>query len=419
MNDSAAGTAARAVARDTIETPQGWTIASASLAIMSVGFGAPYVVTVGLKTIAAEHDWPRWIPSLAIGAGMIGAGLGGILMGWIADRYGAWKPAALAGIMILVGTLVAASSDSAVQLILGFGVFVGFLGNGATFTPLVANITRWFDKRRGVAVSIVTSGQSIAGAVFPTIFTYAIAGYGWRTTLVAFGVFAALTITPLALVLRRRPPAPLPSQVAADPVKGARVLGLNANVVLGVLSLAIIGCCVAMAMPMVHLVAFCSDLGYQSARGAEMLSLLLASAFLARVFWGRMADKLGGLMTILIGSAAQASVLGLFSLVDGLVSLYVVSAAFGLAFGGIVPCYPLVVRELFPVAEAGWRIGVVILFGTIGMALGGWLGGLVFDLTASYRPAFLVGVAFNAFNLFLIGGLLLQRRRPPLAYAPA
>lgn len=419
MNDSAAGTAVRAAARDSIETPYGWTVASASLAIMSVGFGAPYVVTVGLKTIAAEHDWPRWVPSLAIGAGMIGAGLGGILMGWIADRHGAWKPAALAGIMILLGTLVAASGDSALQLILGFGVFVGFLGNGATFTPLVANITRWFDKRRGVAVSIVTSGQSIAGALFPTIFTYAIAGFGWRTTLVAFGIFAALTITPLALILRPRPPAPLPSQLAADPVKGARVLGLNANVVLAVLSIAIIGCCVAMAMPMVHLVAFCSDLGYQSARGAEMLSLLLASAFAARVFWGRLADKLGGLATILIGSAAQATVLSLFVMVDGLVSLYVVSAAFGLAFGGIVPCYPLVVRELFPLAEAGWRIGVVIFFGTVGMALGGWLGGLVFDLTASYRPAFLVGVAFNLFNLICIGGLLLQSRRPPLAYATA
>lgn len=405
--------------QESIETPYGWTVATASLAMLSIGFGTPYVLTVGLKTIAAEQDWPRWVPSLAIGANMLGAGAGGILMGWLADRYGAWKPASLAGLMILIGAVVAVVSDNAIGLVLGFGVFIGFLGNGALFTPLLANITRWFDRRRGVAIAIVASGQSVSGAVFPSIFTYTIEGYGWRQTLLVFAVFGVLTITPLAFLLRRRPPAPLPSQVAADPVKGARVLGLHPNVALGILSLAIVGCCVAMAMPLVHLVSYCTDLGFQSARGAEMLSLLLACAFLARMFWGRMGDRLGGLMTILIGSSAQAVVLLLFTLVDNLIALYLVAASFGIAFGGIIPCYPLVVRQLFPVSEVGWRIGVVILFGTIGMALGGWLGGLVFDLTASYRPAFLVGVAFNIFNLLLIGGLLLQRRRPPLAYAPA
>ncbi len=404
---------------DSIETPYGWTVASASVAIMSIGFGAPYVITVGLKDIAAEHDWPRWIPSLAVSAAYLGAGLGGILMGWWADRHGAWRPAALAGIMILCGCLVAALGNGAVSLILGYGLLIGFLGNGATFTPLVANTTRWFDKRRGMAVSIVTSGQSVAGALFPTIFTHSIEHFGWRTTLIGFGCFAAVTIAPLALLIRRPPPVPLAHQTAADPVKGARVLGLPGTLVFGVLCAAIIGCCVAMAMPMVHIVAFCSDLGFQAARGAEMLSLLLACAFMARLFWGRMADRLGALTTIMIGSAAQALALSLFTMVDGLIGLYVVAATFGLAFGGIVPCYPLAVRDLFPVADAGWRIGVVMFFGTIGMALGGWVGGIVFDLAASYRPAFLVGIGFNLFNLVCIGFLLTRQRRPPVAYAAA
>lgn len=402
-----------------IETPYGWTVASASVAIMSIGFGAPYVITVGLKGIAAEHDWPRWIPSLAVAASYVGAGLGGILMGWWADRHGAWKPAALAGIMILLGTLVVASGDSAWSMILGYGLLIGFLGNGATFTPLVANTTRWFDRRRGLAVSVVTSGQSVAGAIFPTIFTHSIEHFGWRPTLVGFGCFAALTIAPLALLLRRPPPVPLAHQTAADPVKGARVLGMPGRAVFGILCAAIVGCCVAMAMPMVHIVAFCSDLGFQAARGAEMLSLLLATAFFARMFWGRLADRLGALNTIMIGAAAQAVALSLFTMVDGLVALYVVSAAFGLAFGGIVPCYPLAIRDLFPVADAGWRIGVVMFFGTVGMALGGWVGGIVFDLSASYRPAFLVGIAFNLFNLLCIGFLLVRRGRPPVVYAPA
>jgi MFS family permease len=218
-------------------------------------------------------------------------------------------------------------------------------------------------------------------------------------------------MVPLASLLRQRPPAQHASTMAAEPQQGDSVLGLPPNLVLGMLALAIVGCCVAMAMPMVHTVAYCSDLGFRPEHGALMLSLLLACAFMGRIFWGRLSDRIGGLRTILIGATCQALMLSLYQVVDGVVQLYVLSAAFGLAFGGIVPAYSLAVRDLFPGAEAGWRIGVVYLFGTAGMALGAWLGGYIFDLTADYHMAFLTGVGFNLANLMLIGFLVLRQSR--------
>jgi MFS family permease len=297
---------------------------------------------------------------------------------------------------------------------------MGLLGNSAIFAPLLANVSRWFDRRRGAALALVASGQQIGGAFWPPVFRWAVDSFGWREALVCYGIFALATMAPLCFFLRGKPPAPALSTLA-EPQGGERVLGLPANLVLGLMSAAIVGCCIAMAMPMGHLVAFCSDLGYQPARGAEMLSLLLASAFLARFFWGRLSDRIGGLETVLIGSAGQALALSLYLAVDGLVGLYILSAAFGIAFGGIIPSYVLAVRQLFPAAEAGWRIATVILFGLWGMALGGWLGGWIYDQTASYMPAFATGVAANFANLCIVGFLVLRRRGPVarLRLAPA
>jgi MFS family permease len=321
----------------------------------------------------------------------------------------AWPPPAAVGSLSLAfGAWLASVSDSASMLYLAHGLFMGLLGNGAFVAPLLANATRWFDRRRGIAVALVASGQPLAGAIWPPVLRYLTEGFGWRTAFVAYALVALVVLLPLALLLRERPPIADGGGRRGRPWDG-RVLGWPAEFVQAALCLAIIGCCVAMAMPMVHLIAYATDLGYPGVRAAEMLALLLACAFVSRLLFGMLVDRIGGLWTLFIGSAGQALVLSSFAFVHSFVGLYVIAALFGLAFGGIVPCYAIIVRELFPEGQAGWRIGAVILFGALGMALGGWLGGLIFDLSGSYRTAFLVGVAFNLGNLSLVGTLLYRR----------
>jgi MFS family permease len=284
---------------------------------------------------------------------------------------------------------------------------IGLLGNAAFFAPLMANVSRWFDRNRGAALALVSAGQQIAGAVWPPVFQFTIDGWGWRTTLFWYGVFVFASMLPLALLIRR-PPAAAPEAQAREPRAGTTIVGLPGNLVQGLICVSIVCCCVAMALPMVHVVAFCSDIGFAPARGAEMLSLLLACAFLSRIAWGRLSDRIGGLRTVWLCAAAQALFLSFYLFTSNLIGLYAVSAAFGLGFGGLVPSYALAIRELFPAREAGWRMGAVFLGGLGGMAIGSWLGGYAYDQAASYAPAIIIGVLFNLVTLLLIGGLLLR-----------
>ncbi len=397
-----------------IDGAYAWWVAIASTLILTVSFGATYLISVALKPIALDFDWPRSIPSLGYALIYAGTGAGGILAGWWSDRHGMLAPALLATAAIAGGSLLSATSTSMLGFLLGQGLFVGLLGSGALFSPLMTNTTRWFLRRRGLAVALVASGQSLAGAIWPPLLRWTIEDYGWRQTMIGYGVVAVLVVLPLSLTFRRRAPrvearaAPEVGRMTAD----GRVLGLPANLTLTLLGLAFVGCCVAMAMPLVHIVAYCTDLGFQAARGAEMLSLLLACAFLSRLGFGWLADRIGGLQTILVSSSLQAVSLSLYTVVDGLGGLYVISALYGLVFGGIVPSYALAVRQLFPETQAGWRIGVVYFFGTSAMGLGGLLGGFLFDLSGGYHLAFVVGVAFNLTNLALIGFFVWAMGRP-------
>jgi MFS family permease len=396
-----------------IETAVSWRIAVASMVIISIGWGAPYLIAVALKPMAADLGAGRSIPSLASSLTQLGIGVGGIFMGWWADRVGAMWTALAGSIMIGAGAIVA-SGGAEWQLYIGYGAMIGLLGGAGLFAPLMTNTSRWFDAKRGTALAVVASGQQVAGACWPLVFRYALDRTDWRTALFWYGVLVLCVVPALCLLLRHRPPVPATAAPARGAAGRARPPEFASNLVQAVLCAAIVCCCVAMALPLAHLVAFCSDLGYAPARGAEMLTLLLVAAFLSRMLWGRMSDRIGGLRTILIGSAAQALFLACYLFVDSLVALYAVSAAFGIGFGGIIPSYVLAIRELFPGGEAGWRIGTVLLFGLVGMALGNWMGGALYDWFAYYRPAFAVGVAFNIANLVLIGGLLLRRARRPL-----
>ena len=383
-----------------------------ALALATLGGVGMYSVVVALPLVQAEFGVGRSAASLPYTLTMIGFGIGGILMGRMADRFGVMVPVLCGAVALGLGFIAAGSAGSLLQFSLIHGLVIGLLGTSATFAPLVADISLWFTRRRGIAVAIVISGNYFAGALWPPVMQRFFDSHGWRTTYVGVGVFCLLAMLPLALVMRRRPPLLAAAAPGAPAGSGAPLsLGLSPGLLQSLLVVAGTACCVAMSMPQVHIVAYCGDLGYGAARGAEMLSLMLAFGIVSRLTFGWISDHIGGLRTLLLGSGLQGVALTLFLFFDGLVSLYVVSAMFGLFQGGIVPSYALIVREYFDPKEAGARVGTVLMATLLGMALGGWMSGAIFDLTGSYDAAFMNGIAWNLLNLSIAGWLLARARR--------
>jgi MFS family permease len=389
------------------EVSYGWVVIFASLAIHTVGLGAPTILYVALKPIAADLGTLRAVPSLAYSLLMIGAGVGGIAMGWWMDRRGVMQPVLFGGVMIAIGAVVASHADGEWSLYLANGVLIGLLGKSAMIAPLIANATRWFDRRRGLAVAIIASGQGVAGALWPPVIRFVSDGYGWRATFFYYGILALVTMVPLALLLR----SPKGGAGGADARRfttAVRVAGLHPKAAQAVLWLAVIGCCGGMSMPIVHLVSHATDLGMSTTHAANALSLLFAAAFVSRLGFGLLADRIGAMPTLLIGSACQTAMLIGFSMVDTTTGLYVAAVLFGLGFAGIMPCYSLIIRMLFPESQAGWRIASQYLFASSGMAFGGWLGGVVFDISGGYSAAFWVGAGLGVVNFVLVGALKLR-----------
>jgi MFS family permease len=401
-----------------VETRTSWVVAMASLVALSVSYGAPLATVVAMKPIAAEFGAPRSAPALAVALTFIGAGCGGIAMGWLAERIGVRAVVIFGGLMIGAG-LTISSMGGLTQLYVSSFLLVGLLGAAGMFAPLMTYVSRWFDRRRGTAIALISAGQYVAGALWPAVFQLGIDQIGWRHTMLAYAVLVVVVIVPLAIIFLRRPPddATTYGGIPIGPRVGEPVLGLPPNLVLGALAFATFCCCVTMSMPMAHMVAFCSDIGIGPTQGAAMLSVLLGSAFFARQFWGWLADRVGGLRTILWASAAQAVAMAGFLLTQNEIGLFSVSAMFGFGFGGLIPGYVLAVRELFPASEASWRIPAMLFPGSLGMAAGGWLAGVMYDHFAFYAPAFAVGVVFNLLNLVVIGALI--ARRPPMHMASA
>ena len=401
-----------------IESRASWTAACLTLGILSISYGSPLLVVVGLKPIQETLGTDRSVVALAGALVWVGTGLGGIMMGWLADRIGIRFTVTIGAVMMAAG-LALSSIGSVWALYVGHGVLIGLVGNGAIYAPLVVYVTRWFDRRRGSALALISSGQYIAGIVWPTVFERGIARYGWPTTMLAYSSVVIVVILPLALLfLRPAPEAHAMHARATDPRVGAAVLGMPPNLVLALICVAAFFCCIPMAVPNGHLVAFCSDLGIPPTHGAAMLSVLLACAFLSRQFWGMLADRIGGLRAVMVGSACQAVAIGGFLLTQNEVGLFAVSAAFGLGFSGIIPSYVVAIRELFPASEASWRVPTFFFLGMGGMAFGSWLAGELYDHYGFYAPAFGVGVFFNVANLAMIGYLVSrQRGQQRLAFA--
>ena len=387
-----------------------------SLAILAIAFGGPWIAVVALKTIAAETGGARSVPAFASSLAWFGAGLGGIGMGWLADRYGVRWTVMFGAAMIAIGFAISVygvdSLGQTTALYIGHGLFIGLLGNAGLNAPLYVYVSRWFDRRRGSALALIASGQYIAGAAWPPIFNRLIDNYGWRQTMVGFALFQVVLILPLAAVFLKRPPEVAPPPVASAGAEKPTVLGWPPNLVFGILMVAAYCCCVPMSMPQGHLVALCTDLGILPSHGAAMLSVLLGTAFFSRQAWGWISDRIGGLMTVLIGSVWQFLSVVALTLTQDEIGLFAVAAIFGLGFSGIIPAYALIARELFAAREAGWRIPLLLFCSGAGMASGGWFAGLLYDHFGYYAPAFAAGLIFNAVNLVLIGALVWRRASP-------
>jgi MFS family permease len=399
-----------------IESRASWIAAAVTLAILSVSYGAPLVVVVGLKPIVAALGADRSVVALSASLVWLGTGSGGIVMGRLAERFGMRPIAIFGAVMTALGLAVSALGQTW-TLVLGSGLFIGLLGNSAHFPPLVTYVSRWFDRRRGTAVALISSGQYIAGVVWPTVFERSIVGFGWQATMLGFAIIVAAAIVPLAMFLRA-PPRPVPVEASAGRLHHRTgALPLQPNLVQALLCAAAFLCCVPMAMPAGHLVALCSDLGIPAASGAAMLSVLLGCAFLSRMFWGWLTDRIGGLGAVFAGSACQAIAIAAFSVTQDERSLFAVSAAYGLGFSGIIPAYVVAIRDLFPSAEASWRVPTLLFTGMAGMAFGGWFAGALYDHFGFYAPAFAVGALFNLANLAVIGFLVIRQARQSRAAA--
>ena len=392
-----------------IESTYAWTRLAVALVLGTIGSVGMWSFVVALPAVQADFAVARGEASLPFALTMIGFGAGGIIMGRLADRFGIVLPAVAGTIVLGAGYLLSGIAGNLWQFALAQGL-IG-LGSSGTFGPLMTDISHWFTRRRGIAVAIASCGNYLSGAIWPPIIQYFISTEGWRVAQVGTGIICVVTMLPLALAMRRRPPAHPEESYGAAAADQRASLGVSSNTLMVLLFIAGVACCVAMSMPQVHIVAYCGDLGYGPARGAEMLSAMLGFGLISRVAGGFIADRIGGVATLLISSVLQGVALFFYMWFDSLVSLYVISALFGLFQGSIVPMYAIIVREYFPPQEAGTRLGFVLMATLGGMALGGWMSGLIFDLTGSYQAAFFNGLLWNLVNVSIVVWLLLRPRR--------
>ncbi len=393
-----------------------------SHSMIFVGSGSLFLIAITLKDLASEFGWPREVPSLAFSLQFIGGGLGGIFMGYLLDRVGAVVLPVVATFAVVSGSILTTLVHAEWQLFAVYLFLFGFLGQGSLYAPLMANISRWYDRRRGMAVGIVSSGQSLSGIIWPPIFTLIVTEVGWRTGFIGFGIVAGAIMLPMCLIFVRKPPSAeqlkLAEEAEGPDKKGrARRPARNSTTNLSyrqlqvVLCVAIVGCCISMALPLAHLVSFGTDFGLSLNEAGWIFSAMLTAAFISRlIFVGLLSDRFGSLWALFCFSVLQAAMVIMLANADSVFFLLILGIGFGLGYGGIFPVYAVIIREYMPPKEAGRRTGIVFLFGAIAMGIGSWMGGAIFDLNKNYDLAFLIGFAANCVNLLIIGALLTKAR---------
>lgn len=394
-----------------LDSSYSWLRLLICMMLATVGSVGMWSIIVIMPKIQTEFGVDRAEASLPFTCIMIGFGVGNLLVGRLVDRFGIAMPLFFSGILLSGGFYVSTLTTSIWQFAIVQGLLIG-LGTSTLFGPLMSDISHWFRRRLGIAIAAAASGNYFAGFIWPLLLKDIVAAEGWREAYLLVAIILLIVITPLSLALRRR----LPSTPVTGPVNSAPIptthkkSDISPRILQALLVIAGVACCVAMSMPQVHIVAYCADLGYGITRGAEMLSLMLAGGIISRLSSGMLADYIGGVRTLLLGSILQCLALFLYMPFDGLISLYIVSFVFGLSQGGIVPSYAIIVREYFPASQAGQRVGLIILATVLGMALGGWLSGLIYDLTRSYQAAFINGIAWNFVNILIMSTILYKTR---------
>jgi len=397
-------------ASSVVDSRYSWKRLAVTLLIATIANVGMWSIITIMPEVQEEFGTARATASLPYTLTMAGFALGNLVIGRAVDRFGITL--ALSGAAVTLGIGYGAAAASPSIYMLSAAQFIIGLGTAAGFGPLIADISHWFLRRRGIAVAIAASGNYLSGAIWPVLLQGIQAESGWRGVYLALAAIIVASVVPLALLLRRRMPASAFGSTRAAAAAPRQHTAFSPRVLQWLLGLAGIGCCVAMSMPQVHIVSLCSDLGFGQTVGAEMLSLMLLGGVVSRLVSGLVADRLGGVATLLIGSTLQCVALFLYLPYDGLVSLYLISAIFGLSQGGIVPSYALIVREYMPASEAGARVGFVMMATIVGMALGGWMSGWIYDVTGGYRMAFINGIAWNFLNIAIIVMILLRAKRP-------
>jgi MFS family permease len=402
----------------TTDSALAWLRLVIAVVLSTIGGVGMWSVVVVLPAMQAEFGIDRAAASLPYTLTMLGFAAGGVITGKLADRFGITVSVIVSTLALGAGYFAVGSAGNLWQAAIAHGVLIG-AGTSSTFAPLMADMSHWFRRRRGIAVSIAAAGNYLAGTIWPPVVQHFTATDGWRATYVGIGIFCLVTMLPLSLLLRRRIDAHHATIATAEAAQRQAALPLSPSALQILLFFAGVCCCVAMSMPQVHIVAYCGDLGYGVARGADMLSLMLGLGIISRVGSGFIADRIGGVRTLLLGSVMQGVALLLYLMFDSMFSLYVISGLFGLFQGGIVPMYAIIVREYFPANEASTRVGFVIMGTVLGMALGGWMSGVIFDVTGSYQAAFLNGLGWNLLNVSIATFLLIRSRRGGAKFVPA
>ena len=388
-----------------LDSSYAWCRLIASLVIGTVGGIGMWSSVVLLPEIQGHFGVDRSDASLPYTVAMIGIMVGNVVMGRMVDKFGVVVPTLVSALCLGLGFAGAAFSSNFWQFLFCQGLLIGALGTSGTFGPMIASVSHWFVRRRGIAMSLAASGSYVAGTIWPPFVHYLSENLGWRDTHLIIGGICFLIMVPFALFLRGEAPSQTTATIGGQN-KGSVTSIMAPSLLQALLIVAGITCCVAMAMPQVHIVAHCVDLNIGAKQGAEMLSIMFGLGVVSRIIFGFLTDWIGAAWALFIGSSLQAFSLLLYLPADGVISLYIVSAMFGLFQGGIVPAYAVLVREYFPASQAGIRVGIVLSATIGGMAFGGWLSGEIYDWTLSYQAAFLNGFIWNLINLIIICFLL-------------
>ena len=390
-----------------VDSAYAWVIALSSLGLATIGSGIFYLVAIAIVPQVTELGISSESASLPYGAAMVGMGIGGILMGWVADKKGPFGPAIFGSLSIAAGCYLISEIRDFNVIVIVYGLLLGALGNAALVAPLLSNTMLWFKERRGIASAVVGAGNALGGAVWPPILFWWNAQYGFSSCYRAFAIFALITMIPMCFLLREnRPPESVESVIANDGKAQIKSLVVPAHLFVCLLCVAVAGCCIAMSMPMVHLPNYAKSIGFTIEEGAILLSALMTSSVIARIMWGFICDRIGGLKTLISASSLQAIGLIGLTISDGLTYLYLAGIIFGIGFGGILPCYPVILREYLPAEGLGFKVGLVVFFGAFGMALGPEIAGRIYALLNNYSTGFLAGITANIINLTIIGGII-------------